>query len=118
MRFRVLRALTHDGQRYQAGDPVELSPAQAAAMPWAVTQCEDRPAASPPASIPEPAQVPAREEQPDPIERWLIAKAEATENLEALGRMETVERQRTDGGRPDVLAAITDRRTALSASDE
>jgi len=46
--FTVKSPILHDGEKYEPGDQIELSPKQAEAMPWAVSPVgkKEKPAAN------------------------------------------------------------------------
>lgn len=60
-KFRVLGNLTHDRKNYKKGDIVEMSDAQAKAIPWAV-----EPLAASPALKKAPAGIETRSKGTDP----------------------------------------------------
>jgi hypothetical protein len=100
--MRVLRPLVHNGRSYAPGESIDLTPEQAAAMPWAVDPEDGSGAAA------------AGEAQSEAEALVTIA---AIADVDALIEAEAAEQAREDGGRPAVLTALDERFDALASAN-
>lgn len=124
MSMHVISPLTHNGREYRVGDTIDLSPAEAAAMPWAVEAAAEGGQASVGAAMDtrEPRgdaiAAPVADDVADQTVDNALATIDAIADLDALAAADDAELAREDGGRPAVRAAIDARCERLAGQGD
>ena len=118
MSMHVISPLTHNGREYRVGDTIDLSPAEAAAMPWAVEAAAEGSQASVGAAMDtsEPRGDAIAATVADDVADQTVDDALAT--IDALAAADDAERARHAVGRPAVRAAIDARGELLAGQGD